>query len=112
MGIPLPGILVHNYMSDQWYLTEDDIKHYNHMLSKGYESELIELDSQSYLVFAINKKQYIGVAWPTVTGELDGIIDGAQVILEFHKSMHNYVYPHVENKGIKILLFPRFPDGD
>ena len=98
-------------MPDQYYLTEDDIKHYDHMLSKGYVSEIVELDKQNFVVFEIMDKPEVGIAWPTILGGLDGLKDGSQVILEFHAPMHTLVAPHVKNKNIKILLFPRYPDA-
>ena len=98
-------------MPDRYFLSEEDIKHYNFMLARGYNAEVVTLEGQNYVVFEVMKKPYIGIAWPTVTGRLDGLVDGLQTILEFHTPLHQKVMPKVKNPNIKILLFPRYSNA-
>lgn len=94
-------------MDDYYYLTADDVRHYEYMLARGYPRKVVCAASQKYLVFQIVDKPDIGVAWPTITGGLDGVTIG-DVLLQVYEPMQRKIMPLVSGSTLRILLFPRY----
>jgi len=100
-------------MADQpsktfYYLTHQEVVHYQRIIERGYKHYIVQLPSQRYIVFPVVNKEYIGIAWPTVTGKLDGAQDGNDVIFDVDSKLQNIILPLVPLDELKVLLFPRF----
>jgi len=91
-----------------YYLDVDELQHYAYMLRNGYCHKIVDLGFQKFLVFAIPNKTRIGIAWPTITGGLDGASTVADTILEAHDGLRSLILPHIAGSTISAVLFPRY----
>jgi len=94
-------------MEQLYYLNRFEIEHYQYMLTKGYTSHKATVGGQEYIVFPVVDKEYIGIAWPTITGLLDAIPQGS-VIFAIYAPLQKQILSQISLPSIKVLLFPRF----
>jgi len=93
---------------DYYYLTAEEMRHYKYMLSHEYSHKLVQTGSQQYLVFPIVDRLKIGIAWPTVTGDLDGLSKDADSIFSPCLSLQQKILPLIQGSTIRTLVFPRY----
>ena len=86
-----------------YYLTSDEIRHYQYMLDNNYTHKIVELPSQKYIVFPVVNKEQTWIAWPTTSGKLDGQVGDA--IFEPCLQLQSKLLPI---DGVVGLLFPRY----
>jgi hypothetical protein len=93
---------------DFYYLTANEMQHYRYMLEHDYPQKLVKDDGQQYLVFQVLERPRVGIAWPTVTGELDGLSNEADTIFQYYKPLQQKLMPHIEGSTIAVLIFPQY----
>ena len=93
-------------MLNQYYLNHNEIEHYQYMLDKGYKSYNAVIGGQLYIIFQVVDKDYIGIAWPSVSGRLDGVPIGDTFLMSC-QSLQDLILPQLPD-SFKVLLFPRF----
>ncbi len=91
-----------------YYLSADEIAHYRYIIKHGYDSEVIDIGSQKYVVFQVIDKPEIGIAWPTINGGIQMLDEVLDTLFEYHIPLQEKILPKVKDKDIKILLFPRY----
>jgi hypothetical protein len=95
---------------DYYYLTAEEMRHYKYMLSHEYSHKLVQTGSQKYLVFPIVDKLRIGIAWPTLTGNLDGLSKDVDSIFSPYLPLQRIILPLIQGSTIRVLMFPRYAD--
>lgn len=93
-----------------YYLNVEEIQHYAYMLHNGYSHKTIDLKTQKFIVFALLDKPHVGIAWPTVTGNIDGASFTADTIFEENRRLQGKIMPRLAGSTIRCLLFPRYAD--
>ena len=91
-----------------YYLTASEIQHYCYMLEHGYSSKLVAIDGQQYLVFPVLDKKHAGIAWPTVTGKLDGASRVVDTKFQHDEKLQQAIMPHISGSTIATLVFPQY----
>ena len=93
-----------------YYLTTEEIQHYQYMLDRGYGYKIVDTGSQEYVVFAVADKPEIGVAWPAINGKIKAVPKSADIVLDFYKPLHQLLIEHLKGSTIQTLLAPRYVD--
>jgi len=101
-----------NYMDGKtyFYLTYDEVRHYHYMLSHGYAHKIVGTDTQRYVVFALIDKPHVGIAWPTISGNIDYMPSSFDVILEPFAELQEAIASQLVGSTIRGLLFPRYSE--
>lgn len=96
-------------MTDRYYLTTEEVKHYQYMLDHNYPYIIVNMDTQRYVIFKVVDKEYIGIAWPIGDGkpQLRYATD-ADVVFEPCLSLQSMIMEILGKVDLKILLFPRY----
>jgi len=94
--------------NELYYLTAEEIRHYQYMLSNGYEHKIVELGNQTYIVFPLIDKSHIGVAWPSVTGKIDGVSIDSDTMFQPCMPLQNKLMRHLKGSTLRILVFPKY----
>jgi hypothetical protein len=92
---------------DYYYLTADEMRHYKYMLSHEYSHRLVQLKTQQYLIFPMVDKPRLGIAWPTLVGDLDGLSD-TDIILHPCLPLQRILLPSIQGSTIRALMFPQY----
>lgn len=91
-----------------YYLSSDEIKHYNYVIKHGYNCETVNLESQQYIVFETVDRQDIGIAWPSINGKIMQMNDSLDTLFEQYGPLQRLIMPNLRNDSIKTLLFPKY----
>lgn len=91
-----------------YYLTLDEIYHYKYMIENGYPHKIVEMAMQKWIVFPLINKIWLGVAWPTVTGSLDGCQMENSIIFQHDAKLEKCLMQLIKSSTILRLVFPRY----
>jgi len=80
------------------------------MLDHGYEHKVVQLKSQKYLIFPVVDKPAIGIAWPTVSGKLDGVTTSADTVFDAPDQLQLPLLQKLNGSTIRLLMVPRYAD--
>ena len=93
-----------------YYLTAEELRHYQYMLDHGYEHKVVQLCAQKYIIFPVVDKPDVGIAWPTITGKLDAIPTSVDTVFDVPDQLQLQVLKSLSGSTIRILLVPRYAD--
>lgn len=93
-----------------FYLGIEEVQHYDYMIQRGYSHKIVEIRGQKYVIFSLMDKPHVGIAWPTLTGRLDGMPIESDTIFEPCMPLQKMIIKSLKMSLIRILLFPRLAD--
>ena len=95
-------------MQTLYYLPAHEVAHCQFVIDNGYPYESIDLGTQRYVVFEFVERPGIGIAWPTVTGGMDGINKELDTVFQPDSRIQDQILAKLKNKDIRAILFPRY----
>ena len=93
-----------------YYLTAEEVQHYQYMMDHGYSCKTINTGRQEYVVFAMAARPEVGIAWPTVDGKIGAVSKSADTVFDFYEPLHFALVEHLKGSTIQIILAPRYVD--
>lgn len=98
-------------MPTLYSLSVGNLREYQKSVTTGYNSEIVDVGFQKYLIIPVKGKEYAAIAWPFITDNVViwGIPKDSDILFETSRELQAMVLPLIYKLGgIKVLVFPRY----